>query len=184
MLVSSAPLAFLNVVDQPESFFTVRDRLDTLVCTSNLLRFLVEVSFVLRERVMGVRTMPAERVTLCLAVLLLILDLCGAFVVPTTFGTRAKLEDHHSLLRSSPRGDSLKMALSGLPSKSPRRKRPWEDDLVTTIGRAAFSSFKDKARDMMVKGAEKRGLDWTGVVNDLKVTNYPFHFLAHFPSGG
>lgn len=133
---------------------------------------------------MGVRTMLTQRVTLCLAALLLILDRCGAFVVPTTFGTRAKFEDHHSVLRSPPRGESLKMALSGLPSKSPRRKRPWEDDLVTTIGKAAFSSFKDKARDMMVKGAEKRGLDWTGVVNNLKVTNYTPYFPTQFPSGG
>lgn len=48
---------------------------------------------------------------------------------------------------------------------------PWQDDLAATVGKAVFSSFKDKARQMMVEGAEKRGLDWTGVVKALEVTN-------------
>lgn len=92
------------------------------------------------------------------------------------------------LLRASPSRQVPKMVLSGLPSPTTRKKlvstdsadtetpkRKYEsqinDDLPTTIGRAAFSSLKDKARDMMVKGAEKRGLDWTGIVERLQV-NY------------
>ncbi|CAN0412562.1 unnamed protein product [Pylaiella littoralis] len=52
---------------------------------------------------------------------------------------------------------------------TPRRTaRSWEDDFPTTVARAAFSSLKEKARNMMVKGAEKRGLDWTGIVESLQ----------------
>lgn len=49
------------------------------------------------------------------------------------------------------------------------KTKSWEDDLPTTVARAAFSSLKDKARNMMIKGAEKRGLDWTGIVERLQV---------------
>lgn len=67
------------------------------------------------------------------------------------------------------------MVLAGLPTPKKEKgavnqKRPWDEDLPTTVAKAAFSSLKDKARDMMVKGAEKRGLDWTGIVESLKVT--------------
>lgn len=59
------------------------------------------------------------------------------------------------------------MSFAGFPSEG--GKRAWEEDLPTTVGRVAFSSLKDKAREMMVKGAEKRGLDWTGIVESLQV---------------
>lgn len=71
------------------------------------------------------------------------------------------------------------MVLSGLPSPTskkkilpaqpPKPKSQINDDFPTTVGRAAFASLKDKAREMMVKGAEKRGLDWTGIVERLQV---------------
>lgn len=73
-------------------------------------------------------------------------------------------------LGAAPR-NSPSMVLTGLPApqKSSGERKPWDDDFPTTVGKAAFSSLKEKARDMMVKGAEKRGLDWTGIVETLKV---------------
>lgn len=94
---------------------------------------------------------------------------CGAFMTPSALVARkppsvARLAGSaSSSLASTPT-----MVLAGLPSKK-ERKSPWEEDFPTTVGKAAFSSLKDKARDMMVKGAEKRGLDWTGIVESLQV---------------
>eukprot|EP00903_Cladosiphon_okamuranus_P020618 g18928.t1 len=130
--------------------------------------------------------MPAVRL-LSLAALLL-LHQCRAFVVPSTLGGRFSARGGELvLLRASSSQQRVpRMVLSGLPSPTTRKKlstttdpeadatpkRKYEsqinDDLPTTIGRAAFSSLKDKARDMMVKGAEKRGLDWTGIVERLQ----------------
>lgn len=120
---------------------------------------------------------------------LLVLHQCRAFVVPSALGGRVPARGTQlGLLRASSSQQVPQMVLSGLPSPSARKKllstdtdpaagetpkRKYEsqinDDLPTTIGRAAFSSLKDKARDMMVKGAEKRGLDWTGIVERLQV---------------
>lgn len=67
------------------------------------------------------------------------------------------------------------MVLAGLPQGSKtdhqqqRVLRPWDEDFPTTVGKAAFAGLKEKARDIMVKGAEKRGLDWTGIVEALQV---------------
>ncbi|CAM9758694.1 unnamed protein product, partial [Ectocarpus fasciculatus] len=131
-----------------------------------------------------------------LAVLAVFSCSAGAFVVPSALSGRAsplaiKLGLHGT---SSPvrRQQAPGMVLSGLPSPPARKKKipipdpksttsppakkktssssssTWNDDFGTTLGRAAFASLKDKARDMMVKGAEKRGLDWTGIVEGLK----------------
>lgn len=102
--------------------------------------------------------------------LLLFLSGCGAFVAPGVLGPgTASLAAKRILSVSAMERTTPSMVTTGLPSKNPRRKRPWEDDFATTLGKAAFTSLKDKARDMMVKGAEKRGLDWTGIVETLQV---------------
>lgn len=117
---------------------------------------------------------------------------CGAFVVPSAVRGRASpasvrlgIQDGCAIQQRQ-RVQVPNMVLSGLPSPTTRRQKKdaisdqsppktakkastWNDDLPTTLGRAAFSSLKDKARDMMVKGAEKRGLDWTGIVERLQV---------------
>lgn len=112
-------------------------------------------------------TRAATKIPL-LPVLLLLVNPRQAFLFPsglirsptfTTSGVR--------VWASSPK-HSPRMSVAGSPSKE-GGKRAWEEDLPTTVGRAAFSSLKDKAREMMVKGAEKRGLDWTGIVESLQV---------------
>lgn len=133
--------------------------------------------------------MPAVRLLLPVAAALLLLQQCRAFVAPSALGGRVPARGAElGLLRASSSQQVPQMVLSGLPSPTTRKKlvvstdsdtaesapkRKYEsqinDDLPTTIGRAAFSSLKDKARDMMVKGAEKRGLDWTGIVERLQV---------------
>lgn len=114
---------------------------------------------------------------------LLLLQQCRAFVVPSAVGGRVAARGAQlGLLRASSSQQVPKMVLSGLPSptrkklistdSTPKRKKSTSqinDDFPTTVGRAAFSSLKDKAREMMVKGAEKRGLDWTGIVERLQV---------------
>lgn len=131
--------------------------------------------------------MPAVR-GLPLAAAVLVLQHCRAFVVPSALGGR--VSTRHTgvgLLRASSSQQVPRMVLSGLPSPTTRKKLKTEtsssaapqqrkkyesqinDDFPTTVGRAAFSSLKDKAREMMVKGAEKRGLDWTGIVERLQV---------------
>lgn len=133
--------------------------------------------------------MLAVRLLLPVAAALLLLQQCRAFVAPSALGGRVPARGAElGLLRASSSQQVPQMVLSGLPSPTTRKKlvvstdsdtaesapkRKYEsqinDDLPTTIGRAAFSSLKDKARDMMVKGAEKRGLDWTGIVERLQV---------------
>lgn len=97
----------------------------------------------------------------------------GAFVAPAALRARSASQATKFGLnaRSNAGYSAPKMVLTGLPSNK-NRKRPWEEDFPTTLGKAAFSSLKEKARDMMVKGAEKRGLDWTGIVEALKVSLY------------
>lgn len=101
---------------------------------------------------------------------------CQAFVstASSMFGARlaaAPQTTSRTKLGEAPR-NNLSMVLTGLstPKKNNDGKKTWDDDFQTTVGKAAFSSLKDKARDMMVKGAEKRGLDWTGIVETLKVS--------------
>lgn len=114
----------------------------------------------------------------------MLLHRCEAFVAPSAvLSPRAS---GHGLLRASAvqRGQQApQMVLSGLPTPTPASKKKLlpaqppkkpkqsqiNDDFPTTVGRAAFSSLKDKARELMVKGAEKRGLDWTGIVERLQV---------------
>lgn len=122
---------------------------------------------------------------------LLLVQQCRAFVVPSALGGWVPGRDAQlGILRASSMSQQQapKMVLSGLPSPTTTRKKlistdtcsdatpprkkyesQINDDFPTTVGRAAFSSLKDKARDMMVKGAEKRGLDWTGIVERLQV---------------
>lgn len=115
-------------------------------------------------------------------------------MVPSGLSGRAspsaiKLSNSSPIRQQQQRHQAPGMVLSGLPSPPARKKKitisdpmttppakkktrsssTWNDDFGTTVGRAAFASLKDKARDMMVKGAEKRGLDWTGIVEGLKV---------------
>ena len=121
----------------------------------------------------GVRLLP-------LAALLLLHHQCGAFVGPSALGGRVSARGGQlELLRASSKQQVPRMVLSGLPrpdtaetSLDPMNFDAWINDnlLPTTLGRAAFSSVKDKAREMMVKGVEKRGVDWTGVVERLQVS--------------
>ncbi|CAB1104986.1 unnamed protein product [Ectocarpus sp. CCAP 1310/34] len=128
-----------------------------------------------------------------LAVLVVLSCSAGAFVVPSGLSGRSspsaiRLSNSSPIRQQQQRQQAPGMVLSGLPSPSARKKttisdpkttKPpaekkarssstWNDDFGTTVGRAAFASLKNKARDMMVKGAEKRGLDWTGIVEGLK----------------
>ena len=114
----------------------------------------------------------------------LFLQRCGAFVAPRSMALRgspsftrrglgtsstSEYTSRHAS-RHYASGHAATMVLAGLPSKTDRVKsRPWDEDFPTTVGKVAFASFKDKARDLMVKGAEKRGLDWTGIVQTLQV---------------
>lgn len=107
-----------------------------------------------------------------LAALLLLGQGCGAFLAPSALQVRPST----SAMRSGVSPTSVSttktpsMVLTGLPSpKKKKKQQPWDEDFPTTVGKAAFASLKDKARDMMVKGAEKRGLDWTGIVETLQV---------------
>ncbi|CAM9487325.1 unnamed protein product [Scytosiphon promiscuus] len=133
-----------------------------------------------------------SRLPLALLVLLLAeQQRCEAFMVPSTVRGRASPTSARLGIQGSSAAQQRQrvqvpnMVLSGLPSPSTRRQKKdaiseaapktvakkastWNDDFPTTLGRAAFSSLKDKARDMMVKGAEKRGLDWTGIVERLQ----------------
>ena len=114
---------------------------------------------------------------------LLFLQKCGAFVAPRSLAPQGSASvprlgvstssasgytSRHVWARAP--GQAATMVLAGLPSKTERTKgRPWEEDFPTTVAKAAFASLKDKARYIMVKGAEKRGLDWTGIVEALQV---------------
>lgn len=137
---------------------------------------------------MALTTSPKVKLVLLFVGILSVFQKCGAFVptVSSLFGARLAAAPPattttglHASTRNSPG-----MVLAGLPTPKKAKadapaeeaqpsgnqsKRPWEEDFPTTLGKAAFSRFKDTARDMMVKGAEKRGLDWTGIVETLKV---------------
>lgn len=102
-----------------------------------------------------------------LAALVLLLNPCQAFLLPSGLNRRPTFTTSGLRPRASSPEHPPRMSVTGFPSEG--GKRAWEEDLPTTVGRVAFSSLKDKARDMMVKSAEKRGLDWTGIVEGLQV---------------
>lgn len=110
------------------------------------------------------------------AAVLLIADQCGAFVPPAALLIRPSPPTIRLDLGTSRTSiHTPTMVMTGLPQKKKKSKLPqpkkmsWDEDLSTTVGKVLFLSLKDKARDMMVKGAEKRGLDWTGIVETLQV---------------
>eukprot|EP00903_Cladosiphon_okamuranus_P020619 g18929.t1 len=114
---------------------------------------------------------------LLLAALLLQHQECVAFVASPALGGRVFARFAHLGLQGSPsRQQEPRMGLSGLPFPDKAKTTPdpmnfesWiNDNVPTTVGRAAFSSLKVKAKEMMVKGVEKRGVDWTGIVEQLK----------------
>lgn len=123
---------------------------------------------------------------------LLFLQRCGAFVAPRSLALRespsvsrlgvdtsstSEYTSRHASGRAP--GQAATMVLAGLPSKTERVKgRPWDEDFPTTVGKVAFASLKDKARYIMVKGAEKRGLDWTGIVEALQVCSLMLDVLS------
>eukprot|EP00904_Undaria_pinnatifida_P008355 jgi/Undpi1/464/HiC_scaffold_1.g00460.m1 len=109
----------------------------------------------------------------------LFLQNCGAFIAPHSLGLRGTPSASRLGLSASSSGypsgrQAARMVLAGLPQGSKtdhqqqRVLRPWDEDFPTTVGKAAFAGLKEKARDIMVKGAEKRGLDWTGIVEALQ----------------
>ena len=105
---------------------------------------------------------------------------CGTFVAPhppaprgcpsvSRLGVGVSWTSGYMLRQASGRqasgrrapGYAAPMVLAGLPSTRTER--------VTTFGEAVVASLKNKARDTMVKSAEKRGIDWTGIVEVLQV---------------
>ncbi|CAM9184375.1 unnamed protein product [Discosporangium mesarthrocarpum] len=108
------------------------------------------------------------------AVLLFVSPSSGLVTTPRVF-LSGRLPPGLPAVSKTPRktlNENPSMIITGIPKRK-QMKRGWDTSWTENVTKSlvqspAFEKLKEKARDMMVKGAEKRGLDWSGIVNSLE----------------